>query len=280
MGRSVQVPNRPSRIVAVSDAEGGIQILDLGVPLVGLATRNGTFERAMKVVPTPQSLAGVAPIGDVFSVSPEKVAALRPDLIVGGAFGGKLSTGLDKNLAQLEAIAPVAAIATFDPIPKVMARVAELVGRESDAEAEEKRFEARAADIRRRMASPPQGFTATSIYHFGNGQVRVNGPGVSALEAAITEVGVTFSPVTTASGQTFISYEQIGQLEADLVFHHFDPALPDSARALFDGLAAVQAGQAFEHDRTFTRTYSGLRRALDYLEPILTRPGLNPSVVS
>lgn len=265
--------------MAVSDAEGGIQILDLGVTLVGLATRGGTFDRARKAVPTTESLNGVTPIGDVFSVSTEKIAALRPDLIVGGAFGGKLSTGLDKNLAQLEAIAPVAVIATFDPIPKVMARVGELLGREADAEAEEKRLEERATSIRRRMASPPPGFTVTSIYHFGNGQVRVNGPDLSALEAALAEVGVAFSPTTPAGpNQTSISYEQISQLEADLVFYHFDPPLPDSARGLFDGLAAVRAGQAFEHDRTFTRTFTGLRRALDFLEPILTRPGLNPAV--
>lgn len=82
LGRSIQVPDRPQRIVALNDGNGGAQILSLGLPLVGLTTRGGVLDPANVGMAGSDVLVGVTPVGDYAEPDVEAIATLRPDLIV------------------------------------------------------------------------------------------------------------------------------------------------------------------------------------------------------
>jgi iron complex transport system substrate-binding protein len=256
--------------VALNDGNGGAQVLDLGFELVGAATRGGEFEARFFGV-EPEALEGVTPIGEHFEENVEAIAALQPDLIVGYAFDGEPA---HERIERFEAIAPFAMIATFEPVDRVMRRFAELLGVEAQAAEREAGYVRRVEALREAMPVPPSEVTATSIYHFGgDGHIRVNGPDISPLEATLEAVGVRFSPVTPAEGQRAVSFERIGRLDADLIFHLFDPEPPAPAMRLYERLDAVREGRAHAHDN-FPRTYSGQEGALDFLQPILTDPAL------
>lgn len=278
-GRKIEVPVDPQRIVALFGGDGGIQTLSLGVPLVGLATRGGELD--LKGLDLPSEwLEGVAPIGEVFEWDIEAIAALQPDLIIGSAFQGEVFGLAPEMLSKLERIAPFVALTSFKPIDQVMARFGELLGVDAEVERQQAAFEARVADIRERMPVDPSQVTIASVYFFPD-EVRLNNQNVDALTQALHEIGVTFSPLVdeiTETNQLFMSYERIGELNADLIFTNAGP-LPSAARQLFNRLPAVEAGQVYEDNIRFSRTFGGLEAALDYLEPILTNPDLNADLV-
>lgn len=106
-GEELQIPVRPERIVATHDINAGAQVLALGGPLIGCATRGAGFDEALT---TYFDMAGVAEVGEYYQPNIEAIAALQPDLIVHEGFDGQLYFEGDDTLDRLRTIAPVVGI--------------------------------------------------------------------------------------------------------------------------------------------------------------------------
>jgi iron complex transport system substrate-binding protein len=284
-GRTVEVPDRSQRIVALHSGNGPAQLFSLDAPVVGIGTRGGLFgDLTISTGLSSSDLEQrVAPIGDWNEPDIEKIAALRPDLIVGYAIDNAPARPYadPEFIARLERIAPVVFLHTFAPIPEVMARFGELLGVDAQVAEQLAAFEARVADIRARMAVAPEELTVSSVYLYAD-HIRVNGPHLSAMEQALDAFGVVWSAVTPeAGGQDQISIERMNELDADLItWYTFDGELTPTVRQLFEQLAAHRAGQTYALDSSYGgHTFLALQNALDFLEPILTNPDLNPNVV-
>lgn len=284
----MQVPDRPQRIVALNDGNGGAQILSLGVPLVGLATRGGVLDPVNVGMPGSDVLDDVTSIGEYFEHDHEAIAALQPDLIVGYAIDGEVMFD-DEDVARLEQIAPFVAPATFEPVIDVMAAFGELLGVDAEAERQRAEFEQRVADIRSRMAVDPADLSVAHFYLFGADDFRVNRRDLSSVTQALEAIlgpDIWTAPIYddfTDSQQESFSLERIPDLHADLVIHNHQPQeLTASTRALLDALPAARAGHLREepdpNEVPMPLTYDGLRNALDFVEPILTDPDLDADV--
>lgn len=147
-GRSVEVPDRPRRIVAIHDINAGAQLLSLGAPVIGIATRDdGHRSDVTKYF----DLDDIAEVGVTYAPNLEAIAALEPDLIVGEGFSG---AGMDQFMDagvqdRLTAIAPVVYIDTFRTVEEVMADFAELVGASATESVDDQQaeFESVLADL-------------------------------------------------------------------------------------------------------------------------------------
>lgn len=198
-GRSIEVPDRPQRIVAIHDINGGAQLLSLGAPVVGIATRD---EGPREDVTRYFDLEGIAEVGITYAPNIEAIAALEPDLIVGEGFDG---AGMDQFMEagiqeRLEALAPVVYVDTFRPVEEVMADFTELVGdvaTESvvDQEAE---FLVALEEVRDLLGDEWGEVDAANV---ASGQPpNVNGPTTLVRGDVLTRLGVRWIPLVEEAG--------------------------------------------------------------------------------
>lgn len=138
-GVSVEVPDRPQRIVALHDINAGAHLLSLGAPVVGIAERS----RPRADMTRYFDLSAIPTVGLVYEPNVEAIAAARPDLIVGEGFNNKGMFTDDKEATQraLDAIAPVVFVDTFRPPEAVMADFARLIGPAATASVDQQRAE-------------------------------------------------------------------------------------------------------------------------------------------
>lgn len=104
MGRTVDIPDHPSRVVVMSEPAIGVPMIELGIEPIGSFGRadDGTYQVGADFIdiffgPNQKKPKG---IGNNRQVDLEKLYAMKPDLIIGTEFD------VDK-LKQLSTIAPV-----------------------------------------------------------------------------------------------------------------------------------------------------------------------------
>jgi iron complex transport system substrate-binding protein len=222
-GASVQVPDRPRRIVATHDYNGGAQLLSLGAPVVGMAVRDdGNIEPAIKKY---FDVDGISKVGVVYEPDVEAVAALRPDLIVHEATGGKMLFHSDGIVESLRRIAPVVAVDTFRPVEAVMADVARLLGGGAVAVLDQQKaeFDEQLGRLRRILGNRWQDVTASVVYYF-EGQLRAYGPRALPETDILTRLGVRWAGPVAEAGKPGnegvlddISIERLREFDADLL---------------------------------------------------------------
>lgn len=253
-GNSIDVPVKPKRIVAIHDINAGVQLLSLGAPVVGLATRD---DGARPDVTRYFDLEGIEEVGLTYEPNIEAVAALEPDLIVGEGFDG---AGMDQFMeagvqAALEAIAPVVYIDTFRPVEDVMADFADLVGAAAtisviDQEAE---FVVVMEELRDLLGDEWGEVDVANVY---SGQpLSINGPTTIPPFDILTRIGVRWVAIVEEAGNEEnagfleLSDERVEELESDLLLVglEFDRTILDSP--LYQALAVVQAGQVVELEK-------------------------------
>jgi iron complex transport system substrate-binding protein len=247
-GNAVDVPTRPARIVALHDFNAGAQLLSLGVPVVGLPTRDGSVDNAVSKY---FDVSRIATVGAVYSPNVEAVAALRPDLIVMEGFRGKV-TLKDDLLGPLRAIAPVVGIDTFRPVDEVMADFAELLGGEAPAVVERQEADlAQEVERLRALLGARWREVRVAYLNFNEGGVmNTQAPSTVPALAILDRLGVSFvGPMVEAAkpenggflGQ--ISGERLPEFDADLILIGFVGDEGALSRPLYTSLAAVRAGQ-------------------------------------
>jgi iron complex transport system substrate-binding protein len=265
-GNSVRVPDDPKRIVAIHDGAGGLQVLELGGALIGMASRGGSFNVGG---PVEYELDKVGDAGEVYEPNIEAIVKLRPDLIVGEGYQGK---GMDQFMtegvqAQLEAIAPVVYIDTFRPVDQVMADFAELLGPKGKARLDEISGDYRQAVARAKDTLAPKvaaGLTAVFVQMKAGSTLDVWGDTSIPLTTTLTALGVPQPPVSNEKGPgslASISLERIPEISADVIFLEAggDPEFQGdySGNPLWQALPAVKAGQvARTDDRAYGTSYA------------------------
>jgi iron complex transport system substrate-binding protein len=257
-GASVEVPDVPRRIVAIHDINAGAQLLSLGAPVVGIATRD---DGPRSDVTRYFDLDGIEKVGLTYEPNVEAIAALEPDLIVGEGFDGKgMDQFMDKGIQEsLERIAPVVYIDTFRPVEAVMADFEALVGDAATTSVDDQaaEFASVLEDLRGILGD---GWSAVAVSAVFSGEpLSIPGPADLVETDILGRVGVTFTDVVQESddegGFMELSSERIPELEADLlvVTTAFDQSLLDSP--LYQALAVVRAGQVYEIDEPSAGTH-------------------------
>ncbi|MFW5692425.1 MAG: ABC transporter substrate-binding protein, partial [Chloroflexota bacterium] len=260
-GEPVCVPEVPERIVAIHDINAGAQVLSLGGPLVGMASREDGFRAD---VARYFDLEGIVDVGSVYEPNLERILELQPDLIVHEGFDGQLFLVDDEMLATLQAIAPVVAIDAFRPVEEVMADYQELLGEAATIALEDQQetFNDLLTDIEDILGDDWQNVTASFVDIANDGNLQIWGPTALVPLDILTRIGVTWVSIQQEAGSEEnggyiggFSLERIDELNADLtlVDVRFTPGTVDNP--LYRQLTAVQAGQVIILNEPFSGTH-------------------------
>lgn len=218
-------------------------------------------------------------LGNPKEPSLERIAALKPDLIVGSTEAH--AQIYDKALK----IAPTIFFSHMD-WKKYLRLLSEITGREDVANEALAAYEKRVSSIRARMKD-----VTVSAVRFAPGRfvVFVDGPAAYAPYAVLHEAGVKRTAYETVTDGTIVKrpdWEELANLDGDILLYvsasGFESG-PDDAlekevtgNPLWQLLPAVQAGRAHRVDRATWQSFHGIasaHRVLDDIERyILTAP--------
>ncbi len=254
LGRSVTIPQRPERVVALHDLDNAYAIASLGFAPIGIGsiTLGDPFERLRPFGAIPETLQGATEVGLLAEPDLETVANLRPDLIL----GTRLSH--EKLLDQLAAIAPTVLIDNVggDDVLANQRFQADIVGVLDRFNARVAEYEAQVAGLRQQYADLFDTLEYTRIDSFGTGSedtfliLSDLTPGYKVLD----DLGARRSNTNVGpAGELFptISLETLADYDADVIFIGV-PAGEQPAPQLRDLLAATFAGQ---RDQIFAVNY-------------------------
>jgi iron complex transport system substrate-binding protein len=260
-GVAVCVPNLPERIVAIHDMNAGAQVLALGGPLVGLASRVDGFRAD---VTRFFDLEGIVDVGNVYEPNLERILELQPDLIVHEGFDGQVFLIDDDVLASLRAIAPVVAIDPFRPVEDVMADYQELLGEAATLSLEEQQetFEALLMNIRNLLGEDWQSITVSFVNASADGSLQAWGTTALVPLDILTRVGVNWVAIQQEADLEenggligSISMERINEFNADLTLVDVRFSRDILEHPLYQQLTAVRAGQVILLDEPFNGTH-------------------------
>ncbi|SFQ64159.1 iron complex transport system substrate-binding protein [Roseivivax halotolerans] len=281
LGREVEIPVDPQRVVVLNDSNGGAQTLELGITPVGMTTRSGVFELGSRY-----DLSGTTPIGDYGAPDLEAIAALNPDLIVGYTASGEAGQS-PGEISAFEALAPFVMPETFAPVHEVMADFAALYGREEMLAELRSRDAERLAEVRALLDVDFDDLSVSVVQINSEGLVNTFRAGFFAFGEVLTELGFRNFPENQtdsfAEGECCtpdVSMERIQDFDADVLFYvHYTPDTDPMNDPLFRSLNAVQAGQAFEWDDDWWgNTYGTRMNVLDDLAAWFTETPIRADV--
>jgi iron complex transport system substrate-binding protein len=214
---TARIDGRPERVVAL-DFPSADAAIALGVVPVAMAEVD-YVEGGLQPW-TANALGGKRPelLATTSGIPLEKVAALRPDLIL-----ATNTYGLSKAYDKLARIAPVVAYAQgegVDPWQRSAVRIGRALGREGRARelvARIRRYVARA-----RRANPAFTGSTVSFYNFYEGDPWVINTASDFSIRFLSELGFRLPPAVAAlkgdgQGRAQISQERLDLLEADVI---------------------------------------------------------------
>lgn len=245
------VPASPQRIVSVIGDIDLDALVALSAPVVGAGTQGGTATDGF-APHLGDSLSGVTKLAWSDGTPYEAIAALKPDLIFAP----------DQESAQkLAKVAPTVPRGSWigTQWKQDFRYVAEVLGREAEADRLLAGYESRVAALRPRIAarvgvgatvaSPQVSFDSAGVYV---------DPGDAFSSAVLTELGLTLHPLAagkTGEGET-LSFERLDELDADILFWQVrqnDDGTPNRAALklvtgspLWNRLPAVAAGRVVQ----------------------------------
>lgn len=266
-GRRVRIPTASRRVVSLDFGPSTASLINLGITPVG-ATTNIGFDPLLG-----PSAKRIANLGGTDSVKVERIAELRPDLIVLNA------VYIDLDPEQLQRIAPTVAFETPNRFSDILRIQAGFVGRSERADELVREFEdeLRGSEARKQIAGRKVALTSVR-----DGQFSLFGPRlqfgilIEALSGTIVPERVGKKALTDARDD--LSIEVLPDLldEADFVvlLRDFGSAEADAdvrrtlASPLWRRVPAVQRDNVRVVDiQAMVGSYgfAGLRRVLDQL---------------
>ncbi len=276
----IEIPERPERIVTVG-FEASV-LLDLGIVPVGMAA--DAYDPTGVPVYNREPVEGEeVELIDVSAELPyEKIAGLRPDLILAGTY-----YDIDKVYDRLSEIAPTVTYlkgSYVDTWQEQATLIGEATGKEAEAEAAIARVSDRIAKV---AADHPSWKTKTfsMSFNYDTGKITtIVNPQDFAIQL-VTQLGPTLSPKVTALAgddprvQPDVSYEAVEALDADLVLMaHASETLEGSltSNPVFANLPSIKDGRLVTVDLVSinalrTPMLRGIDHSLDMLEPELAR---------
>lgn len=224
LGRTVEIPAHPQRIVTLQDSQLAIPLIELGVLPVGshgrLPEEGAPFLRSgMILTGTDFGNSPITWVGDTPS-DLERIAALAPDLI--------LTTDWNEVSAdQLRQIAPTVVVDTSSRSRDDLYRfLAELAGPE--AEAQLARFEARyAAQIAQiRAVIPEAGDITVATFQIWEGKISAM-HSYGNLGRVLRDAGFVMPAIVDAipvGGEAEFSLESLPDFDADVIIGTYNTA--------------------------------------------------------
>jgi len=259
-GQEVTVPNLAKRIVATNDQNAGAQLLSLGAPVVGIASREGAIDPSIKAY---FDVAGMTTVGEHYEPNVERIIALRPDLIVHEGYEGKVSIE-DATLAKLRAIAPVVGIDAFRPIEEVMSDHARLLGPAALARLDQQQadFDAALSELKAVLGDRWSDVTISFVVSNGDALEAWAVDGLGETDV-LSRLGVGVVPLMEKAALpenggylSGISLERIPEFSADIVLVDTSYLGKDVlSQPLFKQLPAARAGQIVEIDSSMSAAH-------------------------
>ncbi|MGW4806847.1 ABC transporter substrate-binding protein [Kitasatospora sp. NPDC004272] len=269
----ITVPAGVQRIVSVSYATGAL--LDLGVQPVGTSTIDEN--NPMELLPAQTEAAKkIEPIGSGIEINIEKVASLRPDLIiVEGA------TAFDWGVSKLEGIAPTLYFGIDKPVDLLNAqeKIATAVGKQAEFAKLKSDYETKAAKIKADYADQLNSTKWTIASSYGGGEFLVD-TATSWVGRVLADAGAQFSQASadTTDHEVTYSVEKLDVLaDADVILIPRTAAtgeVPQDTKDLdkqpsWQNLKAVKAGKVVPLTYATTDRYGTSIDVLDQIETVL-----------
>ncbi|NEB79143.1 iron-siderophore ABC transporter substrate-binding protein [Streptomyces sp. SID14478] len=246
----VKVKNAPKRVVVLDTAELDSAIT-LGVKPVG-ATRAGAEQAFLSYLPKSRT-TGITEVGEIANPNLEKIAGLKPDLIL----SSKVRDG--GRYQQLSAIAPtVLTESTGYPWKQNFLVHADALGRKPQAEQAVKQYETHVAAVTKALGGKARAAaTDVNVVRFVEGaDIRIYGK-QNYIGTILADVGVGRPAITDKAKDGFsydVSPEQIDKADADAIFTstYGDPGkakvTQTTTSGLWRGLRAVRDDRVFQVD--------------------------------
>lgn len=215
LGRVVQVPVHPQRIVSMHDLDITIPLIELGVAPV--ASHGRTRPDGSHYLRSSAQLTGIdfdnsdiQFIGTA-DIDLEAVAAAKPDLII---------TEPNRNvpIEQLAKIAPTVSIDhLLGSAPRIYGKLAQLTGTEAKLAVLDHRYQAQIQQLKRTIQTDK---ISVSVIQANNGKVTVH-HSYHSLGRVLRDAGFRFPPLIERipDGERMdVSAEQLPDLDADFLF--------------------------------------------------------------
>jgi iron complex transport system substrate-binding protein len=234
IGRTVEIPTRPLRIVSLHDLSLTIPLIELGVFPVGShgrTTPEGTpFIRSSKVLTGVDfDNSDIKFVGNL-PADVEAVAALEPDLILTTAWQ-------TADVGQLQAIAPTVVLDdNFRSGFEIFDLLAELTGTEDRLAVLKTRYEGQVAQIKRLIDT---GSISASVIQANDGKLYIEHT-YGTLGKVLRDAGFTFPAKIEAipAGESAeFSAETLPEFDADFVFATYRT---DTMQTPADALGALE----------------------------------------
>lgn len=281
LGRTVEVPVRPQRIVSLHDLDITLPLIELGVMPVashGRVRPDGTrFLRAGKLLTGVDfDTAPIAFIGAT-AIDIEAVAAVKPDLII-------TSPTRDTPVSQLERIAPTVSIEHLKGGPAaIYGKLADLTGTGARLATLKARYAAQIAQLRSLVDT---GSLTVVSFQANQGKITVFHTD-RALGRVLRDAGFRFPKIVESISEgdrMDVSAERLPDLEADLAFGTFRSDLGKGAEAEMADMEKVMPGWCrlmracregryvlLPRDETISNTYSALNLVAAVVEAEVIR---------
>ncbi|MCF1436243.1 ABC transporter substrate-binding protein [Agrobacterium vitis] len=271
------IPAAPKRIVTLDPLITLGMLIELKAPVIATPYMAITESEVLDVVRAEK----MVDLGNPREPSLERVAALKPDLIIGSA---EAHSGIYEQAAK---IAPTVLFKHMD-WKVYLQRLSEVTGREGVARSSLKAYNDRVSAIRERMKDKKLTVSTVRLAP-DRFVVFVDGPNAYAPFAVLHEAGVKRTAYETVTDGTIVKrpdWEELANLDGDVLLYvsasGFESGPDDvlekqvTENPLWQLLPAVREGRAYRVDRGPWQSFYGINsanRILDDVERfILTAP--------
>ncbi|MBB3609692.1 ABC transporter substrate-binding protein [Rhizobium sp. BK602] len=287
LGRKVEVPAHPQRIVSMHDLDITIPLIELGVRPVASHGRMGSDGKAyLRSGPILTGIdfdnSGMRYIGAT-TVDLEAVVSAKPDLII-------TEPGRTTPVEQLEKIAPTVVIDnTIGSAPHIYERLADLTGTKERLAILDRRYRAQIDELK--QVIDPSKITV-SVLQAQNGKISIYHT-YRALGRVLRDAGFRFPDIIEnipEGGRIEVSAERLQELDADFIFDTYrsdtggtpaeeidamNKVLPDYCQFL----AACREGRyiLLPREEAISNSYAALSLMVSMIQShVAGRPGLKP----
>ncbi|MFJ4621307.1 ABC transporter substrate-binding protein [Streptomyces sp. NPDC088812] len=235
-GRKVEVPSAPTKVVTLSEPTLDAA-LALGVEPVG-----ATAGRGQKGVSTylADKASAAQVVATVAEADMEKVAALRPDLILLDE-----TTAVKSEVSKLQAIAPTVVTAKLnEDWKKAFTATADALNKKADAEKLLTDLDTDVAATKAKLGA--NAGAVVSVVRWQNGAPSVVGRGVGHVGSTLTSLGLTRPKDQQGTGTGHsepVSLEKLSTIDGDWLFFGTLGDLADGEKAYTEARKVANFGK-------------------------------------
>lgn len=282
LGRVVDVPAEPKRIVTLWDGFLTVPLLELGVVPAGSQGRGdagGAYIRGAELLAGVDfAEGGIAWVGN-YPVDIERILAVEPDLIITAPW-------MEIDPERLQQIAPTVSIdPSSQPMSETFAELAELTNTQERLAALQRQYEAQIARLKQFV---PADLTVSTLFFAAPGEIYADN-GAGNVSRILADIGLSQPEAVKLEPTSDNAYssEMLQTLDADVILSLFysdagtspadhaafaEATLPDFCQRL----QACRNGQMYylPIEESYASSYTALGRIASSMLTVLAQPGL------